>query len=237
MVSCTSAPRTVSRAGWETGTRGADHRHYRITPHSSAPSHTHTLHHTVAIVGHTACGGCNAAFSAPKDGAAPGNSLGRFLAPLVKLRHSLPPGATADDLVKANVREGVKNAVASEVSELPGAIVVRAGRRARSSRSSHEPPCKNPQIPQTPPPTYPFDPPDNTHPPRPSRRPGRRASRSTSTAGCTTSRRASSRTCTTRRGLSRCVSRGRQRGAVAPLDLATKAEPERGLALDFTLGS
>ncbi|KAL1411624.1 hypothetical protein Q8F55_002588 [Vanrija albida] len=67
----------------------------------------------VAIVGHTACGGCNAAFAAPKEGAAH-NSLGRFLAPLVKLRHSLPAGATADDLVRANVREGVKNAVASE---------------------------------------------------------------------------------------------------------------------------
>ncbi|WOO80668.1 Carbonic anhydrase 2 [Vanrija pseudolonga] len=68
----------------------------------------------VAIVGHTACGGCNAAYAAPKEGAAPGNSLGRFLAPLVKLRHSLPAGATADDLIKANVREGVKNAVASD---------------------------------------------------------------------------------------------------------------------------
>ncbi|TXT07208.1 hypothetical protein VHUM_03378 [Vanrija humicola] len=68
----------------------------------------------VAIVGHTACGGCNAAFAAPRDGAAPGNHLGRFLAPLIALRHSLPDTATADDLVRANVAEGVKNAVASE---------------------------------------------------------------------------------------------------------------------------
>lgn len=82
-------------------------------------THSRTRYATVVVVGHSNCGGCNAAFAAPPAPLVPPPShdhLGAFLAPLIQLRHKLPPGATADDLVKENVRSSVKNVVDSAVS-------------------------------------------------------------------------------------------------------------------------
>jgi carbonic anhydrase len=72
----------------------------------------------VVVVGHTACGGCKAAFgsAAPAaDAPVPEHPLLAWLDPLIKLRHSLPEGATIDDLMRENVRAGVKNLVESSV--------------------------------------------------------------------------------------------------------------------------
>ncbi|BEI94598.1 uncharacterized protein CcaverHIS019_0701700 [Cutaneotrichosporon cavernicola] len=66
----------------------------------------------VVVVGHTACGGCKAAFgsAAPAaDAPVPEHPLMAFLDPLIKLRHSLPADATIDDLTRENVRVGVQN--------------------------------------------------------------------------------------------------------------------------------
>ncbi|KLT38473.1 carbonic anhydrase [Cutaneotrichosporon oleaginosum] len=70
----------------------------------------------VVVVGHTACGGCKAAFgsAAPAaDAPVPEHPLLAWLDPLIKLRHSLPEGATLDDLMRENVRAGVKSLAAS----------------------------------------------------------------------------------------------------------------------------
>ena len=73
---------------------------------------------SVIIAGHTACGGCIAAYHAPppSPAAPPHNSLTRFLDPIVNLRHNLPEGASVDDLIEQNVRLGVSNLVKSPVS-------------------------------------------------------------------------------------------------------------------------
>lgn len=68
----------------------------------------------VAIVGHTACGGCAAAHDSKipvpsEDAAAPSTSLTRFLQPLIDLRHTLPEDATLDDLIVANVKKSVES--------------------------------------------------------------------------------------------------------------------------------
>lgn len=73
----------------------------------------------VVVVGHSKCGGCDAAFNAPKprqSGPAGDDVLGAWLAPLIALRHTLPESATADDLVKANVAQSVQNIVDAAVS-------------------------------------------------------------------------------------------------------------------------
>lgn len=73
----------------------------------------------VVVVGHTACGGCKAAFGSEKpkaEAGVPEHPLLAWLDPLIKLRHSLPEGATVDDLMRENVRAGVKNVVESSVS-------------------------------------------------------------------------------------------------------------------------
>lgn len=64
------------------------------------------------------CGGCQAALAStpPEADAKPTTPLGRFLEPLVNLRHTLGEGATLDELVRANVKLGVKNVVNSDVS-------------------------------------------------------------------------------------------------------------------------
>jgi carbonic anhydrase len=82
----------------------------------------HALFLPVVVVGHTSCGGCNAAFAAPapvKDaeanadaGTSP-NPLRSFLGPLIDIRHALPVDATVDDLVRENVLASVKNIVES----------------------------------------------------------------------------------------------------------------------------
>lgn len=46
----------------------------------------------------------------------PKHPLLAWLDPLIKLRHSLPEGATLDDLMRENVRAGVRNVVQSSVS-------------------------------------------------------------------------------------------------------------------------
>lgn len=90
---------------------------------------------TVMVVGHSACGGCIAAYHAPAPTPAepPHNALTRFLDPLVKLRHSLPEGSSVDDLIEANVKLSVANLAKSEVSESP----VVSFPFGRSFRSSH----------------------------------------------------------------------------------------------------
>jgi len=68
----------------------------------------------VVVVGHESCGGCKAAFAAPKpattvnDPNTPSTALQRFLQPLIELRHSLPEGSTLDDLTRANIKDGVE---------------------------------------------------------------------------------------------------------------------------------
>ncbi|KAJ9094090.1 hypothetical protein QFC21_006191 [Naganishia friedmannii] len=71
----------------------------------------------VAVVGHTACGGCLAAHGAPKpdENTTESSALSRFLDPLIKLRHSLPEDASIDDLIVANVRKTVKTVCESDV--------------------------------------------------------------------------------------------------------------------------
>ncbi|KAK1924208.1 carbonic anhydrase 2 [Papiliotrema laurentii] len=71
----------------------------------------------VMVVGHSACGGCIAAYHAPAPTPAepPHNALTRFLDPLVKLRHSLPEGSSVDDLIEANVKLSVANLAKSEI--------------------------------------------------------------------------------------------------------------------------
>lgn len=73
----------------------------------------------VIIAGHTACGGCIAAYHAPppSPAAPPHNSLTRFLDPIVNLRHNLPEGASVDDLIEQNVRLGVSNLVKSPIMQ------------------------------------------------------------------------------------------------------------------------
>ncbi|KAH8083009.1 carbonic anhydrase [Filobasidium floriforme] len=84
----------------------------------------------VAIVGHTACGGCAAAYmSKPEDA---GNketttSLARFLQPLIDLRHSLPEGASMDDLIVENVKRGVVDVAKSEVIQKQWAKAAEEG--------------------------------------------------------------------------------------------------------------
>jgi carbonic anhydrase len=69
------------------------------------------------IVGHTACGGCIAAYHAPANPThPPHNALTRFLDPLVNLRHSLPEGSDVNALIEANVKLGVSNLAKSDVS-------------------------------------------------------------------------------------------------------------------------
>lgn len=70
----------------------------------------------VIVTGHTACGGCIAAHSLPSDTAAGDNPLFAFLGPLMKLRASLGPDATIEDLMVANVKQGVENVCKSAVS-------------------------------------------------------------------------------------------------------------------------
>ncbi|KAI5449478.1 hypothetical protein NCC49_004623 [Naganishia albida] len=71
----------------------------------------------VAVVGHTACGGCAAAHESPKPDPkeADSTALSRFLAPLIELRHSLPEGSSIDDLIVANVKKTVKTVCESEI--------------------------------------------------------------------------------------------------------------------------
>lgn len=71
----------------------------------------------VMVVGHSACGGCIAAYHAPAPNPSepPHNSLTRFLDPLVKLRHGLPEGSSVDDLIEANVKLGVENLAKSDI--------------------------------------------------------------------------------------------------------------------------
>ncbi|KAL7421983.1 hypothetical protein Q5752_003755 [Cryptotrichosporon argae] len=72
----------------------------------------------VVVVGHTACGGCVAAYDmAVPDASAPSSHLSRFLTPLIKLRHSLPEGATTDDLIRENVKLSVENIAKSETMQ------------------------------------------------------------------------------------------------------------------------
>ena len=66
------------------------------------------------IAGHTCCGGCVAAHGAPATGN-PNTHLHNFLAPIIKLRHTLPEEATVDDLIIENVKMQVKNVAESEV--------------------------------------------------------------------------------------------------------------------------
>lgn len=56
------------------------------------------------------------------------DALGNFLAPLIELRHSLPAGSTMTDLVKANVKRGVEEIVASKVGAR-SASAVAGGQR------------------------------------------------------------------------------------------------------------
>lgn len=87
----------------------------------------------VVVVGHTSCGGAKAAFEAvhPPAAAAPASHrraeanatandgsdhLNRCLAPLIDIAKSLPGNSTIDDLIVANVKQGVENVVASGVS-------------------------------------------------------------------------------------------------------------------------
>lgn len=49
----------------------------------------------------------------------PEHPLSAWLDPLIKLRHSLPEGAGLDDLMRENVRAGVRNVVQSSVSAGP----------------------------------------------------------------------------------------------------------------------
>ncbi|WVO18332.1 hypothetical protein L204_106047 [Cryptococcus depauperatus] len=72
----------------------------------------------VVVVGHTGCGGCIAAFDqpCPKDHDSPLSGptpLVRYLDPVIRLRHSLPPGSDVNDLIRENVKMGVKNVIAS----------------------------------------------------------------------------------------------------------------------------
>jgi carbonic anhydrase len=85
----------------------------------------------VIIAGHTACGGCIAAYHAPPPSpeAPPHNSLTRFLDPIVNLRHNLPDGATVDDLIEQNVRLGVSNLVKSPVGPLRSSVHLKGMRR------------------------------------------------------------------------------------------------------------
>lgn len=94
-----------------------------------ATAHLNVSH--VVVVGHTNCGGCAAAFAAPNPDAPASNTscpghhkrsdekrdepgLEHFLTPLIKLRHTLPEGATVQDLIVANVQNSVDNLVASK---------------------------------------------------------------------------------------------------------------------------
>ena len=47
-------------------------------------------------------------------------ALSRFLSPLIELRHSLPEGATIDDLIIANVKKTVQTVCESEVGIIDG---------------------------------------------------------------------------------------------------------------------
>lgn len=75
-----------------------------------------TLTPAVIVTGHTACGGCIAAHGLSPDTDARANPLLAFLGPLVKLRASLGPDATVDDLMVASVKHSVENVCQSEVS-------------------------------------------------------------------------------------------------------------------------
>jgi hypothetical protein len=73
----------------------------------------------VLVVGHTGCGGCIAAWGAPPPTHAPhaqDHPLSRFLDPVVRLKHIMPPGTGVDDLIKENVKANVRNVIASDVS-------------------------------------------------------------------------------------------------------------------------
>lgn len=67
------------------------------------------------MTGHTACGGCIAAHSLPAD-TKPSNALLEFLGPLIKIRAGLGEDATVEDLMVANVKQGVENVCNSAVS-------------------------------------------------------------------------------------------------------------------------
>ncbi|KAG7530538.1 hypothetical protein FFLO_04964 [Filobasidium floriforme] len=75
----------------------------------------------VVVVGHTACGGCAAAFKSDpptskiEKSSNPDSPLINFLQPLIKLRHSLPDRSTLDDLIVANVKRGVDEICQTEV--------------------------------------------------------------------------------------------------------------------------
>lgn len=73
----------------------------------------------VIVTGHTACGGCIAAHSLPAD-TEPSNALLEFLGPLIKLRAGLGADATVEDLMVANVKQGVENVCNSAVSDSAG---------------------------------------------------------------------------------------------------------------------
>ncbi|ORY32930.1 carbonic anhydrase [Naematelia encephala] len=67
----------------------------------------------VMIVAHTGCGGCIVAHDSPPPAPQAEETttpLGRFIAPLIELRHSLPAGADGvNDLILANLRRSVEN--------------------------------------------------------------------------------------------------------------------------------
>lgn len=75
----------------------------------------------VIVVGHTGCGGAIASFAQPKpsesaEASKPDTHLMQFLDPLIRFRHSLPEGSDVNDLIRENVKDGVRNLVDSPVS-------------------------------------------------------------------------------------------------------------------------
>jgi len=71
----------------------------------------------VVVVGHSKCGGCIAAHaSAPPSPSSkpPATALARFIQPLIELRHTLPEGATVNDLAIANIKRSVDQICQSE---------------------------------------------------------------------------------------------------------------------------
>lgn len=74
---------------------------------SYAVAHLGVSH--VIIAGHSSCGGCQAAFSPGAD-----SPVMQWLAPLIQLRASMPEGSV-DDLIRENVRMGVRTVAESAV--------------------------------------------------------------------------------------------------------------------------
>jgi len=70
----------------------------------------------VIVVGHTGCGACMVAHaSAPSVGVGPSSThLERFIDPVVRLRDSLGPHASIDELIRANIEMSVRNVLASD---------------------------------------------------------------------------------------------------------------------------